>query len=472
MSVFVRPRRQVKRRLAPGPSLRIVGSLVVLVMLIAGVLPLSASEEMPTDPGIPAGQSESFGVMCDPTTVEDVVFEEGDDQPHSTISPIGESTAEGPRCDPFVYEMGYPFAHDAPVTSPFAAFRDGGSRRHHGVDIPSPKMTAVLAVASGVVDWIRDGSGGTVCCSLAITHEDEYTSYYVHLNNDTLGTDDGLGFGIVPGLSVGDPVIGGQVIGYVGDSGNAEDTWPHLHFELHLPNGTPIDPTSSLDAALMAGDEVDDDEMMEGEDGAAEPAEVTSGLLGMASVEFFGAFSDDDNLPGSLAYDRLASRGVLDACDDLHQSFCPSDRMTVSPALSWIRRALPGSEIDASLDYGLDRSGIEVTVLDQATDIQALRGCSEWRLCEDQPLQVGEALAILANSLDLAPGRSGRFFLDASSPFYDAINAMDSAGFVQSCALIGARSVDPEAVVTRSWLATQLAAILFPPEGPDCSTMQ
>ena len=41
----------------------------------------------------------------------------------------------------------------------------------------------------------------------------------------------------------------GQIIGWVGDSGNAEFTPPHLHFEIRMPNGLPVDPYKSLKAA-------------------------------------------------------------------------------------------------------------------------------------------------------------------------------------------------------------------------------
>ena len=87
--------------------------------------------------------------------------------------------------------------------------------------------------------------------------------FYIHLNNDTPGTDDGKGgvqYAYAPGLTNGTRVHRGDVIGYVGDSGNAEDTVSHLHFEIHLggyvaasagQTRTPsaIDPYASLKAA-------------------------------------------------------------------------------------------------------------------------------------------------------------------------------------------------------------------------------
>ena len=66
----------------------------------------------------------------------------------------------------------------------------------------------------------------------------------MHLNNDTLGTDDGAGgvwTAIHPLITIGTDVVAGQVIGYVGDSGNAEDTQPHTHFEMSY-EGTKVNP--------------------------------------------------------------------------------------------------------------------------------------------------------------------------------------------------------------------------------------
>jgi putative cell wall-binding protein len=114
------------------------------------------------------------------------------------------------------------------------------------------KMVPVVAAQSGTVGWMHDERGGN-CCAMALRHDDGWESWYIHLNNDTPGTDDGLGWGFAPGIEHGVHVTKGQLIGYVGDSGNAEWTGSHLHFELHDPSGAPVNPYPHLVAAEAAG---------------------------------------------------------------------------------------------------------------------------------------------------------------------------------------------------------------------------
>jgi murein DD-endopeptidase MepM/ murein hydrolase activator NlpD len=130
----------------------------------------------------------------------------------------------------------------------FGAPRSGG-RTHAGQDIMAPKMAKALAAADGVVSALRHDSSGLSGNSLTITGDDGWKYVYIHLNNDRPGTDDGANlydqaFG--PGIRRGVRVTAGQHVGYVGDSGNAEDTAPHLHFEMHAPDGTVINPYISL----------------------------------------------------------------------------------------------------------------------------------------------------------------------------------------------------------------------------------
>lgn len=124
-----------------------------------------------------------------------------------------------------------------------------GGRRHKGTDILSPQMSPVVAAADGEVK--KFGNGPLSGYYIVISHRDGYETWYMHLNNDTPGTDDGRGapeFTYAADLKVGDPVEAGQLLGFVGDSGNAEWTTTHTHFELHL-NGRAINPYPYLQAA-------------------------------------------------------------------------------------------------------------------------------------------------------------------------------------------------------------------------------
>lgn len=129
---------------------------------------------------------------------------------------------------------------------------------HHGQDVFADKMTPVVAAASGTVLRVNGSTDpGNLnperCCSIVLLHDDGWQTFYVHLNNDTPGTDDGLGWGIAPGILPGARVDAGDHIGWVGDSGNAESTPPHLHFELRDPEGIAVNPYESLRAAEGRG---------------------------------------------------------------------------------------------------------------------------------------------------------------------------------------------------------------------------
>lgn len=153
-----------------------------------------------------------------------------------------------------VRDIEFPVLGDSSYTSSFGDPRSGG-RTHEGVDIFAAKMTPFVSAVDGVVSLItfteRDWGNGVF-----IRDGDGYSYRYLHVNNDTPGTDDGAGGSVYafPGTIVrGTRVMRGQLIGWVGDSGNAEDTAPHLHFEIRTPDDTPLDPYQSLQAATKKG---------------------------------------------------------------------------------------------------------------------------------------------------------------------------------------------------------------------------
>jgi murein DD-endopeptidase MepM/ murein hydrolase activator NlpD len=98
--------------------------------------------------------------------------------------------------------------------------RDSGSRSHGALDILAPRGTPVLAVDDGAVARLHDsvGRGG-----LSVYHFDpssSYCYYYAHLDRYAEGLKDGA------------PLRKGDLVGYVGSTGNAPTRAPHLHFAI------------------------------------------------------------------------------------------------------------------------------------------------------------------------------------------------------------------------------------------------
>lgn len=104
-------------------------------------------------------------------------------------------------------------------------------RTHRGVDLFATRGTPVVAGSDGFVQKVQRGSRAGLY--VVLTHSDGYETWYLHLGS------------FAEDLEIGDPVAAGDIIGYVGSTGNAAGTSPHTHFELHR-NGRPIDPYSYL----------------------------------------------------------------------------------------------------------------------------------------------------------------------------------------------------------------------------------
>ena len=97
--------------------------------------------------------------------------------------------------------------------------RDGGRRKHRGIDIFAPKGTGVVAVADGIISFIGEQPKGGQC--IWLTTESGASFYYAHLDR------------WAPGLYEGMEVRTGDLLGYVGNTGNARTTPPHLHFGIN-----------------------------------------------------------------------------------------------------------------------------------------------------------------------------------------------------------------------------------------------
>ena len=144
----------------------------------------------------------------------------------------------------------FPVIGTTSFSNDFGDPRSGG-RTHEGNDIMGKKMMPLIAAADGTISFIAvpEESWGN---AIHIRDKDGYSYRYLHINDDIPGTDNGLGgpmFAYAPDMTRGNSVVKGQLIGWMGDSGNAENATPHLHFEIHSPDGAAINPYESLKAA-------------------------------------------------------------------------------------------------------------------------------------------------------------------------------------------------------------------------------
>jgi peptidase M23-like protein len=143
-----------------------------------------------------------------------------------------------------------------PVLGPVTYYDDFGEARaggaHQGIDMMAPKRSLALAAEAGKVEfYTRSASAG---CMLYLHGQSGTDYYYIHLNNDrTLKNDNRgkcvAGTAYAKGLKDGAKVAAGQVVGYVGDSGDANGVHAHLHFELHPGRKRAVDPYPWLQKA-------------------------------------------------------------------------------------------------------------------------------------------------------------------------------------------------------------------------------
>ena len=116
----------------------------------------------------------------------------------------------------------------------------GPSRKHEAIDILAPTGTPVVAIEDGRIARLFNSKAGGITI-YQFDPSERFCYYYAHLDR------------YAEGLRENDTVRRGQVIGYVGISGNSPKDTPHLHFAIYRLNeakrwweGTPLDPYDIL----------------------------------------------------------------------------------------------------------------------------------------------------------------------------------------------------------------------------------
>lgn len=113
------------------------------------------------------------------------------------------------------------------ISSFFGAPRDAGRRSHEGIDIFAPRGTPVVASSEGVISGVGTNNLGGNVVWLSDARR-SHTLYYAHLDSWA--------------VNEGQRVVTGDTLGFVGNTGNARTTSPHLHFGVYRFGGGAVDP--------------------------------------------------------------------------------------------------------------------------------------------------------------------------------------------------------------------------------------
>ncbi|MDQ5954435.1 MAG: Peptidase protein [Patescibacteria group bacterium] len=117
-----------------------------------------------------------------------------------------------------------------------------GGRKHEGLDIMAPKGTPIASPTEAVVT--RIGEGDSAGLYVYTANPGGESMAYMHLDS-------------FADIDEGDVLKVGEIIGYVGNTGNAISTAPHLHYELHDDDGDAVDPFPRLTKIFILKDKIE-----------------------------------------------------------------------------------------------------------------------------------------------------------------------------------------------------------------------
>lgn len=187
----------------------------------------------------PAAPSGGIAVPPEARRIIDSVQRSGPSSTDALLQALAPVEALGIPLDE-VYRVGlgrFPIAGSAHYSHDWLFPRYGpGFRFHLGTDVFAAYGTPVRAPVDGVA---RSANGGLGGLTVKVVMPDGTYFYLAHLS------------GLVDGFVDGMPVSTGDIVGYVGDSGNARGGAPHLHLGVYPHGGPPVDPKPILDGFLQ-----------------------------------------------------------------------------------------------------------------------------------------------------------------------------------------------------------------------------
>jgi Predicted membrane protein len=243
MKTLIRWRRQAA---VPDPrdagrieAISYVQSALVVGMVLAAAA-MARGYGAPTTTGASASASSMRQAIAAP-----VAAPTADTASVPVMTPSGTETVTPADVALLEREIAMPLDAVSPAAlhSNFDEQRGGGTRRHEALDIMAPRRTPVKSAAAGrVLKLFTSAAGGLMI--YAADSSERFVLMYAHLDGYADGMRDGV------------PLTRGELIGYVGSTGNAIASAPHLHFAVarsadvkRWSRGKPIDPLPILQAA-------------------------------------------------------------------------------------------------------------------------------------------------------------------------------------------------------------------------------
>ncbi len=301
------------------------------------------------------------------------------------------------------------------ITPNFGDPRDGGARSHEGLDIMAPRGTEIISPTKAVV--IRIGDGASSGLTVATANPGDETFVYMHL--DSIKED----------LEEGDEIEVGDVLGYVGNTGNASGGATHLHFEIRGEDREAKDPyprlggtitsirsaptqTTQASQTSSAGAYRDLELGMTGED--VRVLQKLLNTLGFLVAESGpGSPGNETTSFGPLTRDALAKFQAANGISPASGYFGPITRAFIANAGASAAASVPTQSVPASTPSspGAVR---DLTLEDTGADVTAL-----------QNLLISEGYSIPAG----ATGYFGSQTLSALAAYQSANGISPSAGY-------------------------------------------
>lgn len=252
------------------------------------------------------------------------------------------------------------------VWSFFGAPRDGGKRKHKGVDIFARRGTPVVAAMDGVVRRVRDRGLGGKQVWLSDRQRNQ-SLYYAHLDSQLVVEDE--------------RVKAGDTLGWVGNTGNAKNTRPHLHFSIYRRGSGAIDPYPFIARQSKRLPRLQAD---------------TSYLGQLVRVKFNSTRlrSAPNTRSGNIAdLPRYLPLQILAASKDWYRVSTPNgdDGYVRSAQIETLNRAIAQRELQAAttLLQHPDSLAIPAALLTQPTQVQVIGQMDEFQLVVGEAGEMG-----------------------------------------------------------------------------------